>query len=339
MGSKIETDLGTVTVLSIGRGIILGLVFFIPGVFTVTQWEKINEFFNGIAEVPVIDQVSRDFKTGTEVFGGLFRNKSVIFYQNDSIQTVKDLIDNGNFITHNRKVSSQKLKNEEPKYNEVMALTVWDRKTIEKKLQKEFSKKRMKQVKVYLDYIEKYADLASKEMILSQIPASISIGQGLLESAAGQSFLARKANNHFGIKCRPKRGYKKDGKITNDEFSHHNLSYGCHQRKDDYEWDRFEMYLSPELSYRRHSRLLANNKRYNWMVNKYITGEIYEVPKKWFGVEEVPYYAAWSIGLKKSGYATNNKYAQKLALIIETFELWRVDYNVIINGNKERKLS
>ena len=33
------------------------------------------------------------------------------------------------------------------------------------------------------------------------IPASITLAQGLLESAAGNSELALKSNNHFGIKC------------------------------------------------------------------------------------------------------------------------------------------
>ena len=332
------TDLGTISIMSFGRGILLGLVFFLPGVFAVTQWEKIHFFFDEISEIPIINEVSRDFSTGTDVFGKMFRNKSFQFHQTDSVQTIQEYMESNDFLveTLKRNASSTEVS---PKYNEVLALTVWDRKAIEKKLGKEFSRRRMKQVGPFLDYIEEYIDMASKEMVLSHIPASISLGQGILESNAGRSFLAKRANNHFGIKCVPKRGYRKDGKISDKDFMHHNLSYDCQQRKDDYEWDRFEMYTSPELSYRRHSRLLANNARYNWMVNKYVTGELYKVPKKWFGVEEVPYYAAWSIGLKKSGYATNKKYAQKLALIIETYELWRIDYNVIINGNKANQLS
>ena len=135
--------------------------------------------------------------------------------------------------------------------------------------------------------------------------------------------------NHFGIKCVPYKSKKHKGY----RYKKHSLAYDCLQRKDDYEWDRFEMYQSPAVSYDRHAKLLANNERYNWMLNRYFTGEMYRVPAKWFGVEEVPYYAAWAIGLKKSGYATNKHYAQKVALIIETYELWRIDYNIIFNSH------
>ena len=54
--------------------------------------------------------------------------------------------------------------------------------------------------KLYEEYIKKYRDLAVEEMKRYHIPASITLAQGLLESGAGQSELARKSNNHFGIK-------------------------------------------------------------------------------------------------------------------------------------------
>lgn len=53
----------------------------------------------------------------------------------------------------------------------------------------------------YVEYINKYSDLAVEQMKLHKIPASITLAQGLLESGAGNSQLARKSNNHFGIKC------------------------------------------------------------------------------------------------------------------------------------------
>ena len=53
----------------------------------------------------------------------------------------------------------------------------------------------------YVEYINKYSDLAVEQMKLHKIPASITLAQGLLESGAGYSQLARKSNNHFGIKC------------------------------------------------------------------------------------------------------------------------------------------
>src|SRR6056297_715909 len=50
-------------------------------------------------------------------------------------------------------------------------------------------------------YIEAYQDIAIREMKRTGVPASITMAQALLESNNGNSTLARKANNHFGIKC------------------------------------------------------------------------------------------------------------------------------------------
>ena len=53
----------------------------------------------------------------------------------------------------------------------------------------------------YQNYIDKYKNIAIEQMQQYHIPASITLAQGLLESGAGLSRLATKANNHFGIKC------------------------------------------------------------------------------------------------------------------------------------------
>ncbi|MCB0643513.1 MAG: glucosaminidase domain-containing protein, partial [Phaeodactylibacter sp.] len=54
-----------------------------------------------------------------------------------------------------------------------------------------------------LDYIDKFKRIAVLEMERTGIPASIKLAQGILESDGGNSYLAREANNHFGIKCGP----------------------------------------------------------------------------------------------------------------------------------------
>lgn len=321
MYSSHRRSLGMTTAKSLGKGILMGLVFFLPGVMVIIHWENINRFFNEIDELPVLTSVSRDFKSGFEVAGFLFRDQSIKFYEVDSNVVI---LENEEWVSQTvEKPFSQKLS---PKVD--ATLTEWDREKIEQKLAGEFSKKRMQMVRKYLDYVEKYRNLAAKSMTITRIPASISLAQGLLESDAGRSFLARKANNHFGIKCVPLKAEKGKGR----KYRRHSLAFDCLQRKDDYAWDRFEMYNSAEISYERHARLLAQSERYNWMLNRYFTGEMYKVPGEWFGVEEVPYYAAWAIGLKKSGYATNKHYAQKVALIVETYELWRIDYGIIFKG-------
>ena len=51
------------------------------------------------------------------------------------------------------------------------------------------------------EYIEKYAEYAMEQMRRYGIPASVTLAQGICESASGQSELSRKGNNHFGIKA------------------------------------------------------------------------------------------------------------------------------------------
>ena len=339
----------TPPVLSALKGILFGLAFFIPGILIVsdviTADLKINKSFS----IPVIANLSQDFKTGVVAAGDLFSRKADRFYGVERKVEVFDIDKDTEravpiYISKIDRINSKVQRDtttdlltfvNKPKDRIVRANTdsiayaAWSKKAIEKKLVKKLGKKKSKDVRHYLKYIEKYKDLASKEMYYNKIPASVTLAQGLLESNAGKSYLARVCKNHFGIKCRPKKGFRKDGKITHGDFTHNRLAYNCKQVTDDNKWDRFEMYNSDEISYHRHSNLLTANSRYNWMINKYRTGKNYKVEHRWFGKESVPYYAAWAIGLKTSGYATNNRYAQKLAYIIETYELWRIDYSVI----------
>ena len=50
---------------------------------------------------------------------------------------------------------------------------------------------------VYTDYVEQYSVMAVEQQEKHGIPASITLAQGLLESAAGRSTLATRGNNHF----------------------------------------------------------------------------------------------------------------------------------------------
>jgi len=140
----------------------------------------------------------------------------------------------------------------------------------------------------YQDYIDRYKDLAIYEMLTHQIPASITIAQGLLESAAGDSDLSRKGNNHFGIKCHGWTG----------QTMHHD---------DDLRGECFRVYDSAFDSYEDHSRFLERD-RY----------------RRLFALQTTD-YVGWARGLKACGYATNPKYPQLLIDIIRCYNLDALD--------------
>jgi LysM repeat protein len=116
------------------------------------------------------------------------------------------------------------------------------------------------------------------------------LAQGLLESGAGQSTLARKSNNHFGIKC----GSDWKGKTVRHD--------------DDERNECFRAYKHPKQSYEDHSKFLVSRPRYASLFKLKITD-----------------YKGWARGLKKAGYATNPRYAEQLIGIIELYDLDKYD--------------
>ena len=139
------------------------------------------------------------------------------------------------------------------------------------------------------EYIEKYSSLAVKQMHQYKIPASITLAQGILESNNGNSRLATKANNHFGIKCHGWAGKK----IFAD---------------DDKKNECFRNYKNVLESFVDHSLFLNKYSRYEFLFDYKITD-----------------YKSWAKGLKKAGYATNNKYPELLIKIIEENKLYQFD--------------
>jgi LysM repeat protein len=143
------------------------------------------------------------------------------------------------------------------------------------------------------DYILTYKDVAIEKMKDHGIPASITLAQGILESGSGNSTLARRANNHFGIKCH--KGWK--GKTFHMD--------------DDARDECFRKYKDPEESYRDHSLFLTTRDRYAGLF-KLKTDD----------------YKGWAHGLKKAGYATNPRYPQLLIKIIEENRLYEFDRGI-----------
>ena len=142
-------------------------------------------------------------------------------------------------------------------------------------------------------YISTYSSIAKEKMRQYKIPASITLAQGILESASGKGRLAVEGNNHFGIKCHEWKG----DKIFHD---------------DDASQECFRKYRHAEQSFEDHSEFLTNRSRYS---------KLFEL--------DADDYQGWAKGLRAAGYATDRKYPDKLISLIERFQLYAFDQEVL----------
>lgn len=168
------------------------------------------------------------------------------------------------------------------------------------------------------DYISTWSETAIEQMIEHGIPASITLAQGILESSYGNSYLAQKGNNHFGIKC-------------------HDWTGATIHKDDDAKNECFRKYKNAKDSYHDHSSFLTSRSRYAAL----------------FKLDKTD-YSAWAKGLKKAGYATNPKYDKLLIDLIEKHHLadydkkglliepeplnMKLDPDLITGSNKKRTI-
>ncbi|HNG90213.1 MAG TPA: glucosaminidase domain-containing protein, partial [Saprospiraceae bacterium] len=152
------------------------------------------------------------------------------------------------------------------------------------------------------EYIQKFNRAAVMEMARGGVPASIILAQGLLESAAGQSELARSANNHFGVKC--SSGWKGQVymKKDDDRDKDGNIIESC-----------FRKYNDVAESYYDHGEFLRDPKK----ANRY--GFLFNLDRT--------DYKSWARGLQSAGYATSADYADRLINLIERYRLYEYDSN------------
>lgn len=167
----------------------------------------------------------------------------------------------------------------------------------------DFKSKKGSSLNTYtLEYIDRYKHIAIDKMLVYKIPVSITLAQGVLESGSGRSELAKKSNNHFGIKCH--KGWK-GKKVRHD---------------DDKKRECFRKYQHPEESFNDHSAFLTTRSRY---------ASLFEL--------KLDNYKGWAKGLKKAGYATDRKYPSKLINIIESYQLYKYDALVLNKKLKYKK--
>ncbi len=139
-------------------------------------------------------------------------------------------------------------------------------------------------------YVDMFKNMAIKNMHEKGVPASITLAQGILESGGGNSWLARNANNQFGIKC--------GGTWSGPSVKHDDNKKG----------ECFRKYDSPLGSFEDHADFLRSRKWYADLFKLKITD-----------------YKGWAYGLKNAGYATDTRYPKKLIEIIERYGLQKFD--------------
>lgn len=152
----------------------------------------------------------------------------------------------------------------------------------------------------YIAYIQKWRMAALQQEKAYHIPAAITMAQGLLESGAGTSTLAREGNNHFGIKC--------GGGWTGETITH----------DDETRNECFRKYKDASESYEDHSQFLLKT-RYQSLF-----------------LLDIKDYVGWANGLSRCGYATDPAYPSKLIRLIDDYQLAQLD-NDSIFGKKEVK--
>ena len=130
------------------------------------------------------------------------------------------------------------------------------------------------------------------------IPASITIAQAIFESSWGESALASKANNYFGIKA--------TANATPDEYAEFMTTEFVDGRKVQ-EMAKFAKYASPADSFAAHSRLLSVAPRYASAM----------------AVKNDP--AAFAAAIQKDGYSTDPIYGTKLMQAVTDYDLTQYD--------------
>jgi LysM repeat protein len=144
-------------------------------------------------------------------------------------------------------------------------------------------------------YITDFKYAAMQEMKVYGIPASVTLAQGILESASGNSELASECNNHFGIKCRK------------------NWTGNFCLADDDAPDECFRGYSNAMESYRDHSLFLKGSSRYDFL----------------FGLPATD-YKAWAHGLRQAGYATNPAYGNIIIGVVERYRLSMYDSMTVL---------
>ncbi len=331
-------------------GFFVGL-FLLAGLFaTLFLYQR---HWDDLSQLPVIKGLTEVYQEGVLTLKEIGTETIDEFY-NDRFGVAEQV----SVASLESGIAKQSRRGDFESGDQLVVYTSWDADRILGKLKgKGFSGKKLKNAKRFIDYIEQHQGVALRDMQQHKVLASIKLAQALLESNAGASSLATASNNQFGIKALPSAAARRKIKrkdfdqLDDADFIFKYPAVGVHNMHDDHHYDRFEKYQTVGDSYARHTQLLTRSCNtgskgcYSWIWSTYRVGEdlvdlsrmakLYQKksgykPRDFFnGQTKVPYYAAAAAGLKMAGYATSRRYHQKIAFLIETYELWRLDVDLL----------
>lgn len=157
-----------------------------------------------------------------------------------------------------------------------------------------FSSKQEMQKRAFL---EEAAYSAMAVQVMSGVPASVVVAQAAIESNWGRSYLAKNANNYFGIKADARWAGKS---LVRDDWEFYAGRWVNHPSK-------WRVYDSREASFLDHADFFYANPRY----------------ARALGCRADP--VCFAIEIHKAGYATDPEYSGKLRSLIEGRLLRAVD--------------
>ncbi|MFD1318746.1 glycoside hydrolase family 73 protein [Loigolactobacillus zhaoyuanensis] len=148
-------------------------------------------------------------------------------------------------------------------------------------------------------FIEGLAPVAQRLQLTYHVLPSVTIAQAILESDWGNSQLATRYHNLFGVK-------------GSDPNTTQLLSTKEYQNGQWIEIHaRFQVYTSDTAALEAHAKLLAQGTSWN--------------PQQYQHVIAATDYKSAAAALQQDGYATDPTYAQKLINVIETYKLNQYD--------------
>jgi flagellum-specific peptidoglycan hydrolase FlgJ len=139
-------------------------------------------------------------------------------------------------------------------------------------------------------YIERFKDNAVRIMHESGVPASIILAVAMHESGNGNSNIAKKLNNQFGVK-----GY--DAHV----YYNNKKKVKTYYRKYDSVMDSFQDF----------ARIMTERKQFSHLAE---TLTHYD-------------YTGWAKGIQRSGYCSSHKWSAQVLAIIKKYNLSAFDEN------------